>query len=181
MADVINIQSKIREIEFHVNNVREATKKAMPQALNVVWMNVVDLTPRGLTNELAGSIKKEVLDDGLTGRVYSTGGVVAKVMEGRPKAMWSKKPPFKPIHQWVMGKLGLTGDEAVTVAHKIRAKIKKRGITIPLKHDQRGGMFHRTVEKARKTKFHMVAFVSALKRLAASQSAAGGEVQPELF
>lgn len=163
MARVINIRAKAGQVRRIVAEVEAAARRAMRETVQVVWANVIDLTPRW-KGGLQQSIQKEVTAGGLEGRVH-TSGVVAHVMEANPPAVWTKMPPYEPIRQWVEGKLGLAGKEAAGVAMAIRRKIKARGIQVPLKHDKRGGMFRRTVEKMEKTKFHLDAFVRAIRQI----------------
>jgi hypothetical protein len=163
MARVVIIRAKSEQVRRIVSEVEAAARRAMKDVVGVVHANVVDLTPRW-KGGLQESIQKEVSPTGLEGRVY-TSGVVAAVMEANPPAQWTKMPPFEPIRQWVEGKLGLSGKEAARATMAIRGKIKARGIQVPLTHDKRGGMFRRTAEKMERTKFHLDAFVRAIRQI----------------
>ena len=167
-SETITLRAAAREIAGLVRKIRADAVIALRSAIQVVRDNVRDLTPRW-KDRLIRAIATREEDGGNTQAVVVAGDqkvqVVAHVMEANPPAVWTKYPPHAPLVEWVESKLGLSGEAADRAAWAIRANIKRRGIAVPLTHDQRGGMFRRTYEKMLATAFHFRAFATVFKAL----------------
>lgn len=152
MAD-IELTIPAGELQNLIEKVREAARQGLMAAAGVVQAKVTDLTPRwrgGLQSRIL--IKGNVYRDEQT--VFAE-GVVARAHENN--ARWSRRPPWKAIHAWVTGKLGLSGKEANRAVAGIRRKIFLFGLTLP-NREGRGQMFKRGYEVMNSTKAHMTAF-----------------------
>lgn len=100
---------------------------ATEEALLLLWHLVSELTPKGATNLLRGSLAYEVSGtpaEGLLGTLYSPLNYAAAVELGT-KPHWA---PIDPLTDWVKAKLGISDpDEARQVARMIQFKIAHRG------------------------------------------------------
>lgn len=160
MAYLVNVPSPPDALKQTMIEIEKASQEGLKGAVRVVKSKVMDLTPRHKGGLVAG-IKDQVQDR--EGKVYGT-GVVMRVMEDNPHAKWSKWPPHKPILDWVESKLGLSGKDAERATFGIRRKIFNSGMTIP-NQEGRGAMFQRTFSLMKSSKFHMVAYISAIRQL----------------
>jgi hypothetical protein len=159
MAYEVTMTVKSRDLAGLSDRVKLFSRAALGKSAQVVLGNVRDMTPRW-KGGLVRSIKSEGRMGGDEQAVYAT-GPVARVHEFN--GVWSKPPPVRPLIQWVVGKLGLSGRDAISAAYAIRHKIFTRGLTLP-NREGRGQMFARTFALMQSSGFHMTAFTSALKQ-----------------
>ena len=157
-----------KDIDRFMAQVETSAIQALRETVEVVRDNVLNLTPRW-TGELQSGVLIRELDDGRQQEIYGGGSEENKmkflVFEGNPPAgPWRAMPPHQPLKDWAIRKLGKTPKEADGFAFGVRRKIFRRGMQLPLAHDGRGQMFHRTFETMRQTRFHFVVFASALRQ-----------------
>ena len=73
-----------------------------------------------------GVVRDSLQYDKETQEVYSTFEYISNIEYGRRAG--AKKPPLKPIAEWLMNKMGLSKEEAYSVAPKVAHNISKYGI-----------------------------------------------------
>lgn len=141
----------------YVDRVHKEAREALDRTAELIAHNVLEITPVW-TGGLQDRIMRREEDDG-EGQIIYAEGVVARVHEGNPPAVWTRMPPRQPILDWVTGKLGLAGADASRAAYFIRKKILRRGLTLP-NVEGRGMMFGRTFERMQATKYHFYEFAN---------------------
>jgi hypothetical protein len=162
MPDEIKINMTTNEIVALSEKVEADAISALRKMIRVVRDQVLNWTPR-YTGKSQSMILTREEEGGRVQYVY-TDHVVNKVMEGNPHAVWKRWPPFAPLKEWAMRKVGLGPKEAARMAVAIRRKLKLFGMQLPLKNDGRGMMFKRTFDLMRQTNFHWVVFRSAVRQ-----------------
>jgi hypothetical protein len=158
--DSVRVERRAAEIGRFVPEVERFAMKALEKAAEVVRFKVMDLTPRW-KGGLVQKVKRRAERSGRSQLVYGE-GLVFRVHERN--AQWSRMPPHAPLRAWVVGKLGVSEDDADSVAFRVRRKIKARGLTLP-NREGRGRMIQRTKDLMRRTRFHFQAFGSAMKSM----------------
>lgn len=158
MADSMFIGVRAAQLGQFAARFEQAAVRALKEAIQPVKATVMDLTPRWKGGLVRG-IRTRAEANGREQVVY-TSGVVARVHERN--AVWSKMPPFQPIHDWVVGRLGIGDPQATRVAWAVRKKIKGKSLSLP-NREGRGRMFARTFERFTQTRAHVRAFKAALR------------------
>jgi hypothetical protein len=117
-------------LEAAPDQARNALTAAAWEAGLLLQREISERTPRGVggAGGLAGSIfarDPELSPDGLEISVaVGTSLPYAQPVEFGSKPHW---PPLLPLLDWVTGKLGKSGDEALAMARGVQIKIARKG------------------------------------------------------
>ena len=109
----VNLIGSIWTLEKY-RAIREANKEAFPPALRYLESELKAAAPVA-TGQTQDSIKAVFSPDGQGGKVVNEMWQAIPIDSGSEAGFH----PVEPIKQWVEVKLGITGDEALRVAHAI--------------------------------------------------------------
>jgi len=126
--DTSSLLRTARRYENGESILVEEISKTMNQSVNVFEQLVAEETPVGATGAARGSVTKEIFGQPLSDNYM--GVVLSSIIYGQPLEIsrdpgWM--PPVDAIELWVRRVMGISGQEARSVAWAVATNIKKFG------------------------------------------------------